>query len=348
MWRTSATGRSGRSRRRIRATTTFVDALAVFELSLGQHERLGADRQAEPVVDGRRDDQVDRPVLVLEQHERDALRGGRALARDHEPRHLRPASPWRAAASSRLERTPGRQLGTHQLERVRVDRDLRRAVVGDQELPRRHLAQRGASAGSSGSASCTGPSSRASSSGKRGRRHAELPERGAAADGRRAVDERVARARPREPLERLAAGAAARGEVRERAERARRARARRRPPSRRACAPRSRSRAPSAPRRPRRGTRRGCGRRRARARRCPAAAPRARARPAGRSPSAARSGGRTGTPARSARAATPTGRRAARTRPSATSESRSPRSRRSGRTRARRPRARRRSPSRPR
>jgi hypothetical protein len=35
-----------------------------------------------------REDQVDRPGLVLEQHEDDALGGRRALAGDHQPRHL--------------------------------------------------------------------------------------------------------------------------------------------------------------------------------------------------------------------------------------------------------------------
>ena len=62
-------------------------SVAGLEAAGGEDERLRAHRQAEAVVHRRRDDQVDRPVLVLEQHERHALGGRGPLAGDHEAGH---------------------------------------------------------------------------------------------------------------------------------------------------------------------------------------------------------------------------------------------------------------------
>ena len=52
--------------------------------AVDDHERLGAHRQTSALVDLGRDDDVDRLLLVLEQQERDALGGSRALAGDDE------------------------------------------------------------------------------------------------------------------------------------------------------------------------------------------------------------------------------------------------------------------------
>ena len=61
-------------------------AAVALEAAAREHERLAADDRSVPLVDGRRDDQVHVAELVLEQHEDDAVRGRRPLARDRHPR----------------------------------------------------------------------------------------------------------------------------------------------------------------------------------------------------------------------------------------------------------------------
>ena len=82
-----------------------------------------ARTSAEALVDRRRDDQVDLAVLVLEQHEDDAVRGRRALPRDGHARDrdLRAVRAARQLARSRA--IAGRQVRAQQLERVDADRE---------------------------------------------------------------------------------------------------------------------------------------------------------------------------------------------------------------------------------
>src|SRR6188472_2154020 len=63
-------------------------AVAVDALVAAAHEdeRLAADDRSVALVDGRRDDEVDLAELVLHEHEDDAVRGRRALARDRHSR----------------------------------------------------------------------------------------------------------------------------------------------------------------------------------------------------------------------------------------------------------------------
>ena len=110
-------------------------ALAALEAAGGQHERLRANGEPEAVVDRRRHDQVDRPVLVLEQHEGDALRGRRPLSRHDEPRDPH-APPVRMPLELLARPQVPRQIRPHQLERMLPQRDPRRPVVGQHPLPR--------------------------------------------------------------------------------------------------------------------------------------------------------------------------------------------------------------------
>ena len=162
-----------------------------------------------------------RAVLVLEQHERDALGGGGALAGDHQAGH-RDRRPSRIALElgARDAASLG-QVGPHQLQRVLAQRDAGRAVVGQQPLPDAELAQLGRvveverqrelrpaflRTGTPGAAT---PSSHSAWR----RRPSSGPSTSA-----------VARPRPGEPAERLGRRARARGEVADRAPRAARAR----------------------------------------------------------------------------------------------------------------------------
>ena len=73
------------------STSTFSLRSIALEAAAREEQRLAADDRAVALVDRRRDDQVHLAVLVLEQHEDDALRGRRALARDRHARRRRPA-----------------------------------------------------------------------------------------------------------------------------------------------------------------------------------------------------------------------------------------------------------------
>ena len=93
------------------------------------------------LVDLRRHDEVDEAVLVLEQHEDDAVRRLRALARDGHPRHRQLAA---VREPRQLDGGHGlrRQVGTEELERMDADREPRSAVVGEHLLPGGLLGQR--------------------------------------------------------------------------------------------------------------------------------------------------------------------------------------------------------------
>ena len=79
------------------------------------------------------------PVLVLEQHEGDPLRGGRALAGDDHPRHAHALAVRAPLEVGARDARPSASVGPHQLDRVLAQRHLGRAVVGEQPLPRRQL-----------------------------------------------------------------------------------------------------------------------------------------------------------------------------------------------------------------
>ena len=201
-------------------------------------------------------DQVDRPVLVLEQHEGHALRGRGPLARDHETGHTHPAGV-RVGLEVAARAEVGGQAGAHQLQRVLAEGHAGRAVVGEHPLPGAERPQLGPLVRVERQRQL-GPGRDLDA----GHGDPERPQRAPPAGGGLAVDERVARARPGEPAERLRGGARPPGEVAERAPagaaepppRARRPRPRRRaprpsrgppPPSRR-----SRSPGPSGPNHP--------------------------------------------------------------------------------------------------
>src|SRR5581483_11465771 len=113
-----------------------------LEDAAGDEERLAADERTEALVDRRRDDQVDLPVLVLEGHEDDAVRRGRPLARDREARE-RDAGAIRLLEELGAREDVARQVRAEQLERMRADGDARRPVVGEHPLPGRLLGQLG-------------------------------------------------------------------------------------------------------------------------------------------------------------------------------------------------------------
>src|SRR6188472_2221009 len=66
--------------------------LEALETAASEEEWFAANERPVPLVHLRRDDEVHLPVLVLEEHEDDAVRGGRALAGDDESRDRDPAS----------------------------------------------------------------------------------------------------------------------------------------------------------------------------------------------------------------------------------------------------------------
>ncbi len=113
----------------------------LLELALDQHQRLGPDRQPMALIDRRRDDQVDRPVLVLEQDEHDPRSRPRSLAR-----HDQPADPHPPPVLEPLQIRAGDDLRpeplTQQRHRMRPRRQPDRVVVGEHPLPLRQLLQR--------------------------------------------------------------------------------------------------------------------------------------------------------------------------------------------------------------
>ena len=117
-------------------------------------------------------------------------------------------------ARSPIETVPGSQRRPQQLHRVRAERQPGRRVVADHRLPRRERPQRRRVRHLERQRELR-PVQQALAR----RRHPELPQRRAPRVLGRAADQRVARPRPREPVQRRAPGAGARREVRERAER---------------------------------------------------------------------------------------------------------------------------------
>src|SRR3954467_7702918 len=115
--------------------------VAPLETALREEQRLAAHERAIALVHRRRDDEVHLAVLVLEQHEDDALRRRRTLTRD---RH--PGDAYAAAVAALLElrarHHARRQVRPQQLERMHTDGKGRQAVVGEHSLPRRVFPQR--------------------------------------------------------------------------------------------------------------------------------------------------------------------------------------------------------------
>src|SRR5687768_14851686 len=75
----------------------------------GKEERLASNEGAVPLVDLRRDDQVDLAELVLEEHEDDPVRGRRTLPRDREAREG-DARAVRRLPERVARQHPGRQV----------------------------------------------------------------------------------------------------------------------------------------------------------------------------------------------------------------------------------------------
>ena len=97
-------------------------------------ERLAADDRAVALVHRRRDDQVHLAVLVLEQHEDDAVRGRGPLSGDGHPRHGH-LSAVRCQRTAHGWRGRRREMRAQELHRVHADREARLAVVGEHPLP---------------------------------------------------------------------------------------------------------------------------------------------------------------------------------------------------------------------
>ena len=283
------------------------------------------------LVDLGGDDQVDRPVLVLEQHEHDPVRRARTLAGHHQPSDPNPRAVAQRLAAPGWSRHPRAAARAAAPSDGRCDRQPGGAVVGEHRLPPDVSAASSGGAGrSSGSASWAPPGTSlpgvATPSCHSAIRRAEpgvTPEPGAS------CTQRVARPRPRQQLQRRGAGAGARGEIGQARGTRPPASARRRPapgPPARARPGRNPGRCARVPSPDRSRTRLALVDVRAAAPRSLAAAPREPARRADRSPSAARSAASTGTRGRSGPAARSTGRRAGRRRPRVPWGSRSPRS----------------------
>src|ERR671937_154272 len=84
-------------------------ALDALVATAGEEQRLAAHDRAEALVDRRRDDQVHLAELVLDEHEDDALRRRRPLARDREAGHAD------AAAVRELEELAARERARRQV-----------------------------------------------------------------------------------------------------------------------------------------------------------------------------------------------------------------------------------------
>ena len=72
-----------------------------------REQRLAAHERPVALVHLRRHHEVDETVLVLEQHEDDAVRRHGALARDRHPRHRQLAAVCRAVGSSTVATVSG-------------------------------------------------------------------------------------------------------------------------------------------------------------------------------------------------------------------------------------------------
>ena len=105
-----------------------------------EDERLGAHGRPVPLVDLRGDDEVHLAVLVLEQHEDDAVRGRRALTGDG---HARDGdlAPVRVIEKLGARERPVGKVRAEERERMRPDREPRMAVVGEHPLPAGQVAE---------------------------------------------------------------------------------------------------------------------------------------------------------------------------------------------------------------
>src|SRR6266498_4143296 len=117
-------------------------ALVAFEAAAGEQERLPPDEGPVALVHGGRHDEVHLGVLVLEEHEDDAVRSRGALARDDEA-----GNGHRAPVLQMLEVEARQDLGgemrPEELERMHTHREARRAIVGQHPLPRGLLGEVG-------------------------------------------------------------------------------------------------------------------------------------------------------------------------------------------------------------
>src|SRR6266542_6217619 len=116
--------------------------LHALEAAVREDQRLAADDPAMALVDARRDDQVDRAELVLDQHEDDAVRRRRPLARDRHPGDRDARAVGGAGQLLRREHALG-EVRAEQLQRMYADREVRRPVVGEHLLPDRRLGEIG-------------------------------------------------------------------------------------------------------------------------------------------------------------------------------------------------------------
>src|SRR4029079_1114793 len=91
--------------------------LEALETAASEEEWFAANERPVPLVHLRRDDEVHLPVLVLEEHEDDAVRGVRALAGDDKPRDCN-AAPVLEVLEVGARRHLGGQVWAQELERV--------------------------------------------------------------------------------------------------------------------------------------------------------------------------------------------------------------------------------------
>ena len=108
--RRRAAGRGARGRR-CRSTTTFVVPVRRSRRPVASTNGSARTARRWRWYTGGGDDQVDRPQLVLEQHERHALRGRGALAGDHQARDGHPAARAAARSRPRLDSTASGRSG---------------------------------------------------------------------------------------------------------------------------------------------------------------------------------------------------------------------------------------------
>ena len=106
----------------------------MLEAAARHEQGLATDDRAVRLVHRRRHDQVELAVLVLEQHEDDAVGRRGALARDDHARHRDVGAVWPLGQLLGREDV-GVEVRAQQLQRVQPDRQRGGAVVGEHPLP---------------------------------------------------------------------------------------------------------------------------------------------------------------------------------------------------------------------